>query len=161
MSTRALILATLPVAALLAVVSLIGVTGGGSPSWESPLVGVSTEYFVQLDLELPERGARPEVTSAEASEIARRHYQGEVRQVLLARIHRGGALDRGRLVWVVSFDPKTIVAMSPSGWSGPYQTTMSGQPDFGEVIYSLLFVDAATGESLTGHAAQQLPDYMR
>lgn len=150
MSTRALFLATLPVAALLAVVLLIGATGGGSPSGASPLVGVSAEDFEMLELVVAERDAEPGVGKAEAREIAGGHGGGEVRQVLLARTHRHDTADRGRLTWVVNFEPRTALPIPNFGPGVDcHGQPLSTDPKDQRVIYSLAYINANTG-GITG-----------
>ncbi|HEY5639958.1 MAG TPA: hypothetical protein VIW01_07905 [Dehalococcoidia bacterium] len=59
-----------------------------------------------------EAGAVPAIAMAAAIAIGNeREEPGEVWQVLLAR----DLFERGQLVWVLNFDPKTVVPYLPSG----------------------------------------------
>jgi len=61
-------------------------------------------------------------------------------QALLARDLFNG----GRLVWVLNFDPDTVIAYLPLG--GCY----SPNPPEVKVVYSLLVISAETGEFVRG-----------
>ena len=79
-------MAVVPVAALFAIILLIGALGGWSSPPGSPLRGVSLEDFSQMRIEPAEAGTVPAIDEATAIGIANgRPEPGEVRQALLAR----------------------------------------------------------------------------
>lgn len=133
-------MAVVPVGALFATILLMGVLGAWSPPPGFPLRGVSAEDFGQLSIRPAEAGAVPAVDEATAIGIANgREEPGEVRQALLARdIFNGGLL-----VWVLSFDPDTVIPIPPLG--GCYI-----DPKNIKVIFSLIVISAETGEFVRG-----------
>ncbi len=138
-------MAVLPVVALFAVILLIGALGGWSSPSGSPLRGVSAEDFAQLRIEPAEAGTVPAIGEAAAIGISNgRPEPGEVRQALLAR----DLSDGGRLVWVLNFEPDSVVPRPPSG--GGFLST---DPKDITVKFALAFVDATTGEWL--HSLQE------
>ena len=87
-----------------------------------------------------EAGTVPVIDEAAAIGIANgRPEPGEVRQALLAR-----DLFRGGLVWVINFDPDTVIPVPPFG--GCYSTN----PKDIKVIFSLMVLDADTGDYVRG-----------
>ncbi len=134
-------MAVLPVVVLFATILAIKPIGGWSPPPGSPLRSVSAEDFAQLRIEPAEAGTVPAIGEAAAIGIANgREEPGEVRQALLARDLSNG----GRLVWVLSFDPDTVIAYPPLG--GCYNLS----PADIKVIFSLIVISAETGEYVRG-----------
>ena len=134
-------MAVVPVGALLATILLIGALGSWSPPPGSPLRGVSPEEFAQLRIRPAEAGTVPAIDEAAAIAIANgREEPGEVRQALLARDFSNGGL----LVWVLSFDPDTVIAYLPLG--GCHGLS----PGDIKVIFSLIVISAETGELVGG-----------
>lgn len=134
-------MATVPVVALFATILLIGIFGDWSSPTLSPLRGVTPEEFASLRLTPAEADAVPAIDESAAIAIGDgREPPGKVRQALLARdLFKGG-----QLVWVLNFDPKTVVPHLPLG--GCY----TPDPPEIRVIYSLTVISAATGEFVRG-----------
>ena len=140
-------MAVVPVAALFALILAIGALGGWSLPPTSPLRGVTPEEFAQLSIRPAEARAVPAFEEAAAIAIANgREEPGEVRQALLARDLFSGGL----LVWVLSFDPDTVIAYPPLG--GCY----SPNPADIKVIFSLIVISAETGEFVRGMGRSKL-----
>jgi hypothetical protein len=134
-------MAAVPVGALFATILLMGALGVWSTAPGSPLRGVPAEDFAQLSIKPAEAGTVAAIDEAAAIGIANgREEPGEVRQALLARDVFSG----GQLVWVLSFDPKTVIPVPPLG--GCYSTN----PKDIKVIFSLMVINADTGEFVRG-----------
>ena len=90
-------------------------------------------------------GDRASVDAVQATDIASgRHEPGAiVREVVLARMGDDLGLREKQLVWVVSFDPASIVPMPPLG-PGPASSPVNLETL--EVVFALVFVDADSGE---------------
>jgi hypothetical protein len=144
MNARAVALAALPAAVLFAAVLYLA---AHTEEAESPLHGVSATDFENIGISPAEPGADPEVSRWEAIAAARPWHggDGDVRQVLLARLT--GEPAAGGLVWVVSLEPDSIVPVPPLG-PGPASSPVDLETV--EVVFSLVFVDAQTGQVVQG-----------
>ncbi len=140
----AIALAGAVVLALLAGVVLLG---NRSAAQSFDLVGVSAEDLESsgIVLKRPMSDNLASVDEKYASKVARgKHAPGAtVRQVVLAREVDVEDLQAERLVWVVNFEPDSIVPAPPSGGG-----LLSTDPKDIRVKFALVFVDATTGEWL-------------
>ncbi len=131
--------------ALLALVTGVVLLGNRSAAQSFDLVGVSAEELEAggVVLERPMSDDRPSIDAEHASDVAKtRHAPGAtVRQVVLARMGYVIGFQDLQLVWVVDFDPDSILPVPPFG-----PAPMSTDPKDIETIFALVFVDAKTGE---------------
>ena len=122
-------------------------SSGDDSSGQITLDGVSAEDLEGggVVLERPMSGDRASVDATQASDVARsKHAPGAtVREVVLARMCDDLGLREKQLVWVVSFDPASIVPMPPLG-PGPASSPVNLETL--EVVFALVFVDADSGE---------------
>ncbi len=128
-----------------------GLSGGGDPSDEIRIEGLSTEDIVDAGISLKVPVEEPAFDAKHAAEVALEKRPGaRVRQVVLAGVRGKG------LVWVVNFEPDSVVPIPPFG-----TTDLSTDPEDIETIFALSFVNATTGE-LTGglqSSRSKLVDY--
>ncbi|MCH7483647.1 MAG: hypothetical protein IIA90_00690 [Chloroflexi bacterium] len=133
-----------------------GSSAGDDPSDEIRIEGLSTADIVEAGILLKVPAEEPAFDANHAAEVAlEKHPRARIRQVVLARIRGEG------LAWVVNFDPDSIEPPPPLGYAGPIVTKADGRPDYGEVEWSLLFVNAKTGEytgGLTASSGWEPPD---
>lgn len=146
MSTRAVATAALPVAALFAIVLLIGALGSWQAEPQSPLRGVSPEDFAQMRFAPPEPGAVASITAEEAIAAAseRSLPAEDVAEAVLLQSHHDG-----RLVWAVNFEPSSVIPILPTG--GCYSKAPVMKVDF-----KVTTIDAETGEWLGGRVSQDI-----
>ena len=115
-----------------------GLSGGGDPSDEIRIEGLSTEDIVDAGISLEVPVEEPAFDAKHAAEVALEKRPGaRIRQVVLAGVRGKG------LVWVVNFEQDSIVPEPPSG--GGFLST---DPKDITVKFALVFVDATTGEWL-------------
>ncbi len=117
-----------------------GLSGGGDPSDEIRIEGLSAEDVREAGIALKVPVEEPAFGAKHAAEVALEKMPGaRIRQVVLVHHYGDG------LAWVVSFEPDSVVPGPPSG--GGFLST---DPKDITVKFSLAFVDATTGEWLHG-----------
>jgi len=128
-----------------------GLSGGGDPSDEVRIEGLSVEEIVNAGISLKIPDEEPVFDAKHAAEVALEKRPGaRVRQVVLAGVRGKG------LVWVVNFEPDSVVPIPPSGGG-----LLSTDPEDIETIFALSYVNATTGELTGGLQASRskLVDY--
>ena len=128
-----------------------GLSGGGDPSDDIRIEGLSAEDIVDAGISLEVPVEEPAVDAKYAADVALEKRPGaRVRQVVLAGVRGKG------LVWVVNFEPDSVVSEPPLG-----TTDLSTDPEDIETIFAISFVNATTGELTGGLQASRskLVDY--
>jgi hypothetical protein len=148
------LLAIVSVSAVIAVAAGLLLLTGRSTAQDMDLEGASAEELAELGvvLEQPGEGDQAVIDSAAAASAAKARFDSgaEAREVVLARLHGGsGEVKDGQLVWVVNMDPNTI---SPLPRLGPGSFGSDDSSDAGDAkaVFSLVYVDAETGDILGG-----------
>ena len=156
-------MAAVPVVALFAIILLIGALGGWSPPPGLPLGGVSADELREnfgVVLEPPRAEDRPSVGPEEALEVAKKERGPDTKalEVVLARIHEGsGRVADGQLVWVVNLDPDSFFPIPPLGFSAGSADLVTPAVEQ-RAAFSLIYVDAMTGEFIFGQEKGYDPD---
>jgi len=154
-------LASVAVLALVAGVILLGET---STAQDLDLDGVSADELRQgfgVVLEPPRPEDRASVGPERALEVARseRGPDTKAREVILARIHEGsGRVVDGQLVWVVNLDPGSFLPIPPLGLGAGASDVTAAAAGEQRAAFSLIYVDAVTGEFLFGQEKGYDPD---
>lgn len=145
----ALVLATVALLSMATVLSC-GSFAGDDSSDEIRIEGLSAEDVKEVGISLKVPVDEPTFDAIHAAEVALLKYPAaKIRQVVL--VHRYG----GGLTWVVNFEPDSLEPVPPFGYAGPIETKADGQPDYGEIKYGLIFVNARTGEYAGGLTANR------
>lgn len=125
-----------------------GSSAGVDSSDEIKIDGLSADDVRQAGISLKVPVEKPAFDAKHAADVALEKMPGaRIRQVILV-LHYGEGL-----AWVVNFEPDSIEPPPPLGYAGPIETKADGRPDYGEVDYSLVFINATTGEYTGGHTA--------